>query len=79
LHKSGSGALLGIWKLVSWQIIGENDEPQDVVSSNPEGYLILTPKRRSMALPTGENRVGGRPYSLPLTRRVVAAQHISGR
>jgi hypothetical protein len=59
LHASESGALLGIWKLVSWQIIGENEEPQDVFGSNPKGYLILTPEGRSMALTTGENRVGG--------------------
>jgi hypothetical protein len=54
-----SNPLIGIWKLVSWQVIGENEEPQDVFGSNPKGYLILTPEGRSMALTTGENRVGG--------------------
>jgi len=52
-------ALLGIWKLVSWQVIGESEEMQDVFGSNPKGYLILTGEGRMMALLVAENRQGG--------------------
>jgi hypothetical protein len=52
-------ALIGIWKLVSWQVIGENEEPQDVFGSNPKGYLIITREGRMMALNVAENRSGG--------------------
>jgi hypothetical protein len=52
-------ALVGIWKLVSWQVIGENEEPQDVFGSNPKGYLIITREGRMMALNVAERRNGG--------------------
>jgi hypothetical protein len=52
-------ALIGIWKLVSWQVIGENEEPQDVFGSNPKGYLIITREGRMMALNVAESRNGG--------------------
>lgn len=52
-------ALIGIWKLVSWQVVGEDGQPQSVFGSNPKGYLILTREGRSMALMTAENRKGG--------------------
>jgi lipocalin-like protein len=54
-----SDALIGIWKLISWQVIGENEEPQNVFGSNPKGYLILTREGRSIALTTADNRKGG--------------------
>jgi len=54
-----SDALIGIWKLISWQVIGETEEPQNVFGSNPKGYLILTREGRSMALTTADNRKGG--------------------
>ena len=52
-------ALLGIWKLVSWHVIGEGEEMQDVFGSNPKGYLILTREGRMMALLVAEKRHGG--------------------
>jgi hypothetical protein len=52
-------ALIGIWKLVSWQVVGEDRQPQSVFGLNPKGYLILTREGRSMALMTAENRKGG--------------------
>lgn len=54
-----SGALVGTWKLVSWQVIVENDEPENVFGTNPKGYLILTQQGRSMALATADDRKGG--------------------
>jgi hypothetical protein len=54
-----SDALIGVWKLVSWQVIGENEETQDVFGSTPKGYLILTREGRMMALNVAENRQGG--------------------
>ena len=59
MNAAQTDALLGIWKLVSWQVIGENDEPQDVFGSNPKGYLILTREGRMMALLVADNRKGG--------------------
>jgi hypothetical protein len=32
-----SDALIGIWKLVSWQVIVENEPPQNVFGPNPKG------------------------------------------
>lgn len=52
-------ALVGIWKLISWQVIGENEEPQDVFGSHPKGYLIITREGRMMALNVAESRNGG--------------------
>jgi hypothetical protein len=34
--------LVGVWKLVSWQAIVDNEPPQDVFGLHPKGYLILT-------------------------------------
>src|SRR5260370_36316592 len=36
-----SDGLIGNWKLVSWQAIVDNEAPQHLFVSNPEGYLIL--------------------------------------
>ncbi len=54
-----SAALIGNWKLVSWQVIAEDEAPQNVFGSNPKGYLILTREGRSMALTTADNRKDG--------------------
>ena len=37
-----SDALIGTWKLVSWQVIVDNEPLQNVFGSNPKGYLVLT-------------------------------------
>jgi hypothetical protein len=34
--------LIGTWKLVSWQVIVENEPPQNVFGLHPKGFLILT-------------------------------------
>jgi hypothetical protein len=52
-------ALIGTWKLVSWQVIAESAEPQNVFGEKPKGYLILTREGRSMALTTADERSGG--------------------
>ena len=51
--------LIGVWKLISWQVVAQNQPPQDVFGPNPKGFLILTREGRSMALTTAENRRGG--------------------
>jgi hypothetical protein len=51
--------LIGTWKLVSWQVIVENEPPQNVFGSHPKGFLILTREGRSIVLTTAENRKGG--------------------
>ncbi len=59
MSASESNSLVGIWKLVSWQVVGESEELLDVFGANPRGYLILTREGRSMALTVAENRKGG--------------------
>jgi Lipocalin-like domain len=53
-----SNALVGNWKLVSWQVVTGN-ETQDPFGSHPKGYLILTREGRAMALTTADNRNAG--------------------
>ena len=38
---TGSGDLVGVWKLVSWQVIVDSEPPQDVFGLHPKGYLIF--------------------------------------
>ena len=54
-----SGGLVGNWKLVSSQVIVENEPPRDLFGPNPRGYLVLTPEGRSIVLTTAEGRKGG--------------------
>ena len=49
-------SLISTWKLVSWQVIVENESPQNVFGSHPKGFLILTREGRSFVLTTAENR-----------------------
>lgn len=51
--------LIGVWKLVSWQVIVGNQPPQDVFGLHPKGYLILTREGRAIALTTAEHRKPG--------------------
>ena len=53
-----SNALIGNWKLVSWQVV-VNGEPKDLFGSRPNGYLILTREGRSMAITTAQGRIAG--------------------
>ena len=59
METDAGGALAGIWRLVSWQVVAEDGVARDVFGSNPTGYLILTLEGRSMALMTAENRRPG--------------------
>jgi len=52
-------ALVGNWKLVSWQVIAEDGTPQDVFGTTPSGYLVLTPEGRSIVLTTASGRKPG--------------------
>jgi hypothetical protein len=54
-----SSGLVGNWKLVSSQVIVENEPPRDLFGPNPNGYLILTREGRSMVLTTAGHRKGG--------------------
>jgi lipocalin-like protein len=51
--------LVGTWRLVSWQVITENQSPQDLFGAHPKGYLVLTREGRSIVLTTAENRRAG--------------------
>ncbi len=54
-----SDALIGTWRLVTWQVIAENEAPQNIFGANPKGYLILTREGRSMVLTSADERKGG--------------------
>ena len=56
---AGNSGLVGTWKLVSWQVITENQSPQDLFGAHPRGYLVLTPEGRSIVLTTAEHRRAG--------------------
>jgi hypothetical protein len=51
--------LIGVWKLVSWQVVDGDKPPQDLFGAHPKGFLILTPEGRSMVLTTAERRSPG--------------------
>jgi hypothetical protein len=53
-----SAALIGNWKLVSWQVI-VGEETQNPFGLHPRGYLILTREGRAMALTTADDRKPG--------------------
>ncbi len=55
----GPEDLVGVWRLVSWQVIVDNAPPQDVFGLHPKGYLILTREGRAIALTTAEDRKPG--------------------
>jgi len=48
--------LIGVWKLISWQVIVANEQPRNEFGEHPKGYLILTREGRSIVLTTAENR-----------------------
>jgi hypothetical protein len=52
-------ALIGSWKLVSWQVIQEDGTARDVFGARPKGYLVITPEGRSIVVTTAEGRKGG--------------------
>ncbi len=58
VRAGNSDALIGNWKLVSWQVVVGN-ETQNPFGSSPRGYLLLTREGRSMAITTADNRKGG--------------------
>jgi len=51
--------LVGNWKLISWQVIVDNEPPQDVFGAHPKGYLVLTREGRSIVVTTADHRKGG--------------------
>jgi hypothetical protein len=56
---ANADSLVGTWKLVSWQVIVENEPPQNIFGSHPKGFLILTREGRSIVLTTAENHRKG--------------------
>src|ERR1700742_3428346 len=51
--------LVGNWKLVSWQVIGDDGKAQDIFGATPSGYLVITPEGRSIVLTTASGRKPG--------------------
>ena len=42
LFAADAEGLVGTWRLVSWQVIVENEPPQNLFGSHPKGFLVLT-------------------------------------
>ena len=54
-----TNALIGVWKLISWQVIVGDEPPQNAFGPHPKGFLVLTREGRSIVLTTAENRRAG--------------------
>ena len=52
-------SLVGTWKLVSWQVITDNEQPQNVFGAHPKGFLVVTREGRIIVLTTAEDRRPG--------------------
>jgi Lipocalin-like domain len=50
---------VGTWRLISWQVVVDNEPPQNVFGLHPKGFLILTREGRLMVLTTAEDRIPG--------------------
>jgi hypothetical protein len=59
LRAADTDRLIGTWKLVSWQVVVENEAPREEFGQHPKGYLILTREGRSMVITTAEHRQPG--------------------
>jgi len=59
LLASDADFLIGTWKLVSWQVIVENEPPQNLFGLHPKGFLVLTREGRSIVVTTAEDRRAG--------------------
>ena len=58
-REAEADGLVGTWKLVSWQVITENEAPRDVFGAHPKGFLVLTREGRGIVVTTAEGRRGG--------------------
>ena len=56
---AGDNSLIGTWKLVSWQLVAENEPPKNLFGEHPKGYLVLTSEGRSIVLTTAQDRKPG--------------------
>jgi len=59
LRHSQVDELVGVWRLVSWQVVAPHQTPRDVFGLHPNGYLILTREGRAMVLTTAQARHPG--------------------
>jgi hypothetical protein len=59
LFGQNAKSLVGTWKLVSWQVIVENEPPRNVFGAHPKGFLILTREGRAIVLTTAQERRPG--------------------
>jgi hypothetical protein len=59
LFAADSDRLVGTSKLVSWQVIVENEEPHNVFGVHPKGFLVLTREGRAIVLTTAQDRRAG--------------------
>ena len=54
-----SESLTGTWKLVSWQVVVDKEQTQNVFGTHPKGFLIVTREGRIMVLTVAETRQAG--------------------
>jgi Lipocalin-like domain len=48
--------LVGSWRMVSYQRVLDNGEPQNGLGEHPKGFVILTPEGRAVLLTTADGR-----------------------
>ena len=48
--------LVGSWRMVSYQRVLDNGEPQNGLGEHPKGVVILTPEGRAVLLTTADGR-----------------------
>ena len=49
-------AIAGTWRLVSWQVIIDNQPPHDIFGAHPKGFLVPSREGRAIVLTTAEKR-----------------------
>jgi hypothetical protein len=54
-----NSALVGTWKLISFQTIYENEPPRDDFGVHPNGYVIFTRGGRVMTVMSAQDRKAG--------------------
>jgi lipocalin-like protein len=59
LFAADADGLVGTWKLVSWQVIVEDETPRNVFGAHPNGFLVLTREGRAIVLTTAQDRRPG--------------------
>ena len=59
MSEPDKSVLVGVWKLLSHQMIVEDEPPISFYGQSPKGYLVLTPEGRMIGILTSDTRKPG--------------------